>query len=92
MAAAGQGATGLTFWNKVYGFDYSLVQLELREDAHQTALLKDVHAQDILSKSCQLRQLDIADMTAADASFSTEFVLEPSPEVSSQRAFQLLVK
>lgn len=81
MAAAGQGATGLTFWSSVYGFDYSLVQQELREDAHQTALLKDVSSQDMLSTSCQLRQLDIAHMTASDASFSTDFVLEPSPEV-----------
>lgn len=89
MAAAGQGATGLTFWNKVYGFDYSLVQQELREDAHQTALLKDVSAQDMLSNSCQLRQLDIAHMTTADASFSTDFVLEPSPEVSQLCGLQL---
>ncbi|KAL3139655.1 hypothetical protein ABBQ38_003972 [Trebouxia sp. C0009 RCD-2024] len=83
MAAAGQGATGLTFWSSVYGFDYSLVQQELREDAHQTALLKDVSSQDMLSTSCQLRQLDIAHMTASDASFSTDFVLEPSPESCS---------
>ena len=89
MAAAGQGATGLTFWNKVYGFDYSLVQQELREDAHQTALLKDVSNQDMLSNSCQLRQLDIAHMTTADASFSTDFVLEPTPEVSEQCGLQL---
>lgn len=83
IGAAGQGATGLTFWNKVYGFDFSLVQQELREDAHQTALLKDVSSQDMLSSSCQLRQLDIAHMSAADASFSTEFVLEPTPESCS---------
>lgn len=89
MAAAGQGATGLTFWNKVYGFDYSLVQQELREDAHQTALLKDVSAQDMLSNSCQLRQLDIAHMTTAHASFSTDFVLDPSPEVSQLCGLQL---
>ena len=82
MGAAGRGATGLTFWSKVYGFDFSLVQQELLEDAHQTALLKDVSRQDMLSSSCQLRQLDIAHMTAADASFSTDFVLEPTPEVS----------
>ena len=92
MAAAGQGATGLTFWNRVYGLDYSLVQQELREDAHQTALLKDVNSQDMLSNSCQLRHLDIAHMTTADASFSTEFVLEPSPEVSAQCGLQLRVK
>ena len=91
MAAAGQGATGLTFWNKVYGFDYSLVQQELREDAHQTALLKDVSAQDMLSNSCQLCQLDISHMTTAEASFTTDFVLEASLEVSSQRDFHLLV-
>ena len=89
MAAAGQGATGLTFWNKVYGFDYSLVQQELREDAHQTALLKDVSRQDMLSTTCQLRQLDIAHMTTSDASFSTHFMLEPSPEVRSRHIFQL---
>lgn len=83
MGAAGHGATGLTFWNKVYGFDFSLVQQELREDAHQTALLKDVSRQDMLSTSCQLRQLDIAHMTASDASFSTEFELHPDPEVST---------
>ncbi len=81
MAAAGAGATGLTFWNKVYGFDYSLVQQELREDAHQTALLKDVSSQDLLSCSCLLRQLDIAHMDAADASFSTDFILEADPKV-----------
>ncbi|KAL0040918.1 hypothetical protein WJX79_009981 [Trebouxia sp. C0005] len=80
MAAAGAGATGLTFWNKVYGFDYSLVQQELWEDAHQTALLKDVSSQDLLSRSCLLRQLDIAHMDAADASFSTDFVLEADPK------------
>ena len=81
MAAAGVGATGLTFWNNVYGFDYSLVQQELRDDAHQTALLKDVSSQDLLSRSCLLRQLDIAHMSAADASFSTEFALEADPQV-----------
>lgn len=81
MAAAGAGATGLTFWNKVYGFDYRLVQQELREDAHQTALLKDVSSQDLLSSSCLLRQLDIAHMDAADASFSTDFVLDADPKV-----------
>lgn len=81
MAAAGAGATGLTFWNKVYGFDYSQVQQELREDAHQTALLKHVSSQDLLSCSCLLRQLDIAHMDAADASFSTDFVLEADPKV-----------
>ncbi|DBB07799.1 hypothetical protein WJX82_004343 [Trebouxia sp. C0006] len=80
MAAAGAGATGLTFWNKVYGLDYSLVQQELREDAHQTALLKDVSSQDLLSCSCLLRQLDIAHMDAADASFSTDFILEADPK------------
>ena len=79
MAAAGVGATGLTFWSNVYGFDYSLVQQELRDDAHQTALLKDVSSQDLLSRSCLLRQLDIAHMSAADASFSTEFALEANP-------------
>ncbi len=84
MAAAGAGATGLTFWNKVYGFDYSLVQQELREDAHQTALLKDVSSQDLLSKSCLLRELDIAHMAASDASFSTGFVLEANPQVRHQ--------
>ena len=81
MAAAGVGATGLTFWNNVYGFDYSLVQQELRDDAHQTALLKDVSSQDLLSRSCLLRQLDIAHMSAADASFSTEFALDADPQV-----------
>lgn len=81
MAAAGAGATGLTFWNKVYGFDYSLVQQELREDAHQTALLKDVNSQDLLSKSCVLTELDIAHMSASDTSFSKDFVLEADPEV-----------
>ena len=81
MAAAGAGATGLTFWHKVYGFDYRLVQQELREDAHQTALLKDVSSQDLLSSSCLLRQLDIAHMDAADTSFSTDFVLDADPKV-----------
>lgn len=74
----------------MYGFDYSLVQQELREDAHQTALLKDVSSQDILSNSCQLRQLDIAHMSMADASFSTDFVLEPDSEVSHACALQLI--
>ena len=81
MAAAGGGATGLKFWNKVYRFDFSLVQKELKEDAHQTALLKDVSSQDLLSQSCLLRQLDIAHMAVSDASFSTDFLLEADPEV-----------
>ena len=58
LAAAGPGATGLSFWQKVYGFDYSLVQQQLLEDAHKHALVKGVSQQDLLSSSCCVCQLD----------------------------------
>ena len=81
LAAASAEATGLTFWDKIYGFDFSLVRQQLQENAQQTALLKDVSSQHILSDSYQLRQLDIAHMSAADASFTTDFVLEADHQV-----------
>ena len=81
LAAAGPGATGLCFWQKVYGFDYSLVQQELLEDAHKTALVKAVSRQDLLSTSCCVCQLDLASMTTADCDFNSDFVLEADSEV-----------
>ena len=81
LAAAGLEATGLDFWGRVYGFDFSLVQQQLREDAHQTALLKNVSSQDVLSNSCLLRELDIAGMSASDASFNTDFLLGADQQV-----------
>lgn len=83
IAAAGEGATGLTFWRTVYGFDYSLVHDELLQDAHNIAMVKAVSQQDLLSNSCCVCQLDLATMTAADTDFSSDFVLEADAQVRS---------
>ena len=71
IAAAGQGATGLSFWHDVYGFDYS-----------KTAMVQAVSQQDLLSNSCCVCRLDLATMTLANCDFSSDFVLEADAQVS----------
>jgi type I protein arginine methyltransferase len=77
VAAAGQGATGLTFWQNVYGLDMSVIGDTLRRSALTEALVRPVHPQDLCTEGVLVKSLDVATMTAEDQDFTAEFTLRP---------------
>jgi hypothetical protein len=81
MAGASAAALDLDFWDKVYGFSYRPVHTLLLEDSLKTAHVAPVDARHLVTAPCCVRTFDLAAMRAADADFSTDFVLEASPSV-----------
>ncbi|CAL8467117.1 g6653 [Coccomyxa elongata] len=76
MAAAGAGALDLDFWDNVYDFVYRPVKSLLLDASLKDAIVAQVDARHLVTAPCCLRSFDLATMSAADADFTTDFVLE----------------
>ncbi len=84
MAAAGAGALDLDFWDNVYGFAYRPVKSLLLDASLKDAIVAQVDARHLVTAPCCLRSFDLATVSAADADFTTDFVLEAAASVSVQ--------
>lgn len=78
IAAAGIGASGLDFWNNVYGFDMRVAGQSLRKKALKEALVRVVEPRHLISESIQLVSLDLVTMERSDQDFTSEFELRAS--------------
>ncbi len=91
MAAASAGALDLDFWDDVYGFAYRPVKTLLLEASLKDAIVAQVDARHLVTAPCCLRSFDLASVNAADADFTTDFVLEAAASVRALTLPPLLV-
>ena len=78
VAAADEGAIGLTFWDNVYGLDMSVVSDSLRQSTTDKALVQFVPQEHLITEEKTLISLDLATMLPEDQDFSANFELRAS--------------
>ena len=76
VAAADEAATGLAFWDDVYGFRFPGIKEESRASAHTQPLVAPVAESALLSSAAAVQRFDLATMQAGDADFSADFTLQ----------------
>lgn len=91
VAGAGFGATGLDFWDDVYGFDMSWIAEKLQESASKEAMVRVVDPKHIVTEKAHLISLDLVSMDAQDQDFSSTFTLFPSKNRSTCQQLHSLV-
>lgn len=73
VAAGGKRATGLSFWEDVYGFDMTPIMEESHRAAMSRAIVRVVPAEDLVSHGAAIREWDLMTATSADLDFTSEF-------------------
>jgi type I protein arginine methyltransferase len=75
VAAADASATGLDFWDDVYGFRFPDIKADARQATLSQPLVAPVDKAALLSDSAAVQHFDLTSMQPADADFSAEFHL-----------------
>lgn len=75
VAAGDASATGLDFWDDVYGFRFPDVKAASRESTLAQPLVAPVSASALLTGAAAVKSFDLTSMTAEDVDFHAEFEL-----------------
>lgn len=78
VAAATEEAANLTFWEDVYGFDFSAIKDDQMSSAIAQPHVTDVGKSALLSEPAKVKEFDLTTMKASDADFHADFELVAS--------------
>jgi protein arginine N-methyltransferase 3 len=85
IAACNEQLNGTSFWNDVFGFDFSCVAEEERDRCRGQSLVCDVPASSICSTEQTVLELDMMEAKAEDAESNCTFELHPLQKSGSIR-------
>lgn len=74
-AAADVSATGLDFWDDVYGFKMPDIREDVRSATLRQPLVAPVSRRALMSEGVAVKEFDLTTMSAADADFHADFEL-----------------
>jgi len=79
IAGVSREASGVPFWDDVYGFDFSHVGREMHGDAlnSRVARVLPVAGSALVTQPAQFKSFDLTTMAASDVEFTSEFHLRP---------------
>jgi type I protein arginine methyltransferase len=75
VAAGSSAATGLDFWDNVYGFKFPEVKEESRQSTLTQPLVAPVEQAALMSAAAEIKAFDLATMTVEDIDFHSNFAL-----------------
>jgi type I protein arginine methyltransferase len=75
VAAGSAAATGLDFWDDIYGFKFPDIKEASRKSTLTQPLISPVNQSTLLSTSAAIKEFDLTSMSKDDVDFHSEFEL-----------------